>query len=552
MTTAITRDASRETPQMERENPRRAARSVHVQHRSAGGHDFRIAIIGAGFGGVAAAVYLAKAGFHDVTIFERTNGLGGVWHQNTYPGAEVDTFSDWYSYTFKQFDWPKPHSGQAILERYINETVDEYGLRGRVEFETPVVSATWDEDSHRYDVELAGGRIEQFDVVISAVGLFNVPKYPEWPGLETFEGPAFHAARYEHEHDLSDKRVAVVGAGSSGTQIVPALAGKVGHLHCFQRDPNWIAPKGDKDYTPEQRERRKDPKVYRKERRGHWWAETRMLWQGRILREGTKENTAARKALEAHIDAILGHRPDLIEAVMPDHPFFAKRPVKADGFYESLLRDDVTFHRSAVVEVKPDGVVDSTGEHVPVDAIVLATGYRVAEFLGEIDVIGCGGQSIHEYWRERGGPEAFLGMTVPGFPNFFMLYGPNTNMGQIVFNLETQSRFIARTLRWMRRRRLTAVDTRASAHRRFNDWLQRKLRQTVWPEANNYLKDEASGKLVVPFPLPMVYYWAMTKLFGRPGLKALHRAKRGVRNTGHRPGAEGSRRPEREIADAAG
>lgn len=251
-----------------------------------------------------------------------------------------------------------------------------------------------------------------------------------------------------------------------------------------------------------------------------------MLWQGRILREGTKENTAARKGVEAHIDSVLGDCPALKAAVMPDHPFFAKRPVRANGFYETLRRDNVSFRRAAVVRVTPDGLIDSTGEHTALDAIVMATGYRVAEFLGEIEVRGRDGRSIHDYWRDRNGPEAFLGMTVPGFPNFFMLYGPNTNMGQIVFNLETQARFVTRTLARMRRTRRTALDTRDWAHRRYNRWLQRALSTTVWPDANNYLKDEKSGKLVVPFPLPMMYYWAMTHLFGRAAMASLKRVKR--------------------------
>ena len=487
--------------------------------------EFRIAIIGAGFGGVAAAVYLTKAGFHDLTIFERTHGLGGVWHQNTYPGAEVDTYSDWYSYRFKHYDWPRPHSGQQILEAYICETVEEYGLRDRVRLGTTVVSATWDEARHEYRLTFADGSVDRFDVVISAVGLFNVPKYPTWPGLDSFRGPIFHASRYEHQHDFAGKRVAVVGAGSSGTQIVPELASTVGHLFVFQRDPNWIAPKDNTPYSDAERSARRNPATYRKARRSHWWAETKMLWQGRILREGTKENTAARKGLEAHLQAVLGDRPELLAAVMPDHPFFAKRPVKANGFYETLRRDNVTFRRSAVVAMTPDGLIDSRGEHVALDAVVMATGYRVAEFLGEIEVTGLNGRSIHEYWRSEGGPEAFLGMTVPGFPNFFMLYGPNTNMGQIVFNLETQARFVTRTLARMRRSRLTAIDTRDWAHRRYNRWLQHALSTTVWPEANNYMKDD-SGKLVVPFPLPMIYYWAMTHLFGRAGLVALERMTR--------------------------
>lgn len=486
------------------DRPRRPARS---------GSDFRIAIIGAGFGGVAAAVYLTKAGFHDLVIYERTHGLGGVWHQNTYPGCEVDTFSDWYSYKFKPYDWPRPHSAQPVLEAYITETVDEYELRDRVEFGTKVVRATWDEARQLYEVELSDGRTELFNVVISAVGLFNVPKYPNWPGMELFKGPLFHAAKYEHQHDLTGKRVAVVGAGSSGTQIVPALAPRVGHLYAFQRDPNWIAPKDDRDYTPEERAARKSPRVYNRARRQHWWAETKMLWQGRIFKEGTRENLAARKAMEAHIESILGDRPELMAAVMPNHPFFAKRPVKADGYYEALKRDNVTFRRSAVTALNEKGIIDSNGEFYEVDVVVMATGYRVAEFLGEIDVIGRGGRSIHDYWRERGGPEAFLGMTVPGFPNFYMLYGPNTNMGQIVFNLECQSRFVARNLKRMRFWGISALDTREWAHRRFNRWLQNALANTVWPEANNYLKDADTGKLVVPFPLPMMYYWAMTRLF---------------------------------------
>lgn len=505
--------------------PRSPAPAPAQRAASSTGRDFRIAIIGAGFGGIAQAVYLTKAGFHDFTIFERTDGLGGVWHQNTYPGAEVDTPSDWYSFAFKRYDWPKPHSAQPELAEYIKETVEDYGFRDRIRFNTPVRRATWVEDRHGYDLELKDGTVEQFDVVISAVGLFNVPKYPDWPGLDTFRGPAFHAAQYEHQHDLTGKRVAVVGAGSSGTQIVPELAPVVGHLYVFQRDPNWIAPKNNRFFTAEERERRKDPRVYDKTRREHWWAETKMLWNGRILREGTKENTAARKQMLAYIDSILGDRPDLKAAIMPDHPFFAKRPVKADNFYETLCRDNVTFRRSAVVQVTPDGVIDSKGEHFELDAIVMATGYRVAEFLGEIDVIGRGGQSIHDYWNQRGGPEAFLGMTVPGFPNFYMIYGPNTNMGQIVFNLETQARFITRQLQRMQRRGITAFDTHDWAHRRFNRWLQRALGKTVWPEANNYLKDESSGKLVVPFPLPMVWYWAMTHLFRRGAMKSLGRAR---------------------------
>jgi cation diffusion facilitator CzcD-associated flavoprotein CzcO len=212
-------------------------------------------------------------------------------------------------------------------------------------------------------------------------------------------------------------------------------------------------------------------------------------------------------------------RPDLKELVTPNHPFFAKRPVKADGFYDALLQDNVTFVRSPVTSVDPDAIVDANGKRYEVDAIVFATGFRVADFLREMEVFGRGGVSIHEFWDAQGGPEAFLGLTVPKFPNFYMLYGPNTNMGQIVFNLETQARFVARDLRRMRRTGATSLEVRGFAHREFNRRLQIALRKTVWPEANNYLK-ASTGKLVVPFPRPMAYYWALTRLLRRLSAKS--------------------------------
>jgi cation diffusion facilitator CzcD-associated flavoprotein CzcO len=210
--------------------------------------------------------------------------------------------------------------------------------------------------------------------------------------------------------------------------------------------------------------------------------------------------------------------PELKAAVFPNHPYFGKRPVKTDGFYEALRREDVTFRRNAVVGVDETGIIDDHGLHTPVGVIILATGFNPAEYLPGLDVVGRDGASLQQFWAGRGGPEAFLGISVPGFPNFFMLYGPNTNMGQIVFNLETQSRYIARTLVWMRRRRLRVVDVRVGAYEVFNRWLQRALSRTVWPGTDNYLKAHETEKLVVPFPHAMLVYWGMTRLFRRGAL----------------------------------
>jgi cation diffusion facilitator CzcD-associated flavoprotein CzcO len=345
---------------------------------------------------------------------------------------------------------------------------------------------------------------------------------PTWPGLEKFAGPAFHASQWEHEHDLAGKRVALVGAGSSGAQVTAQLAKTAGHLYVIQRDPNWINPVNNRDYTERERLLRKHPRNYDRDRRTHWLAETKMLRGGRILRPGTKENEQARQATAAYLDQCLGDMPELKAAVMPDHPFFAKRPVKADGFYQALRQDNVTFVRASVAEVRENTVIDNFGREYEVDAIVMATGFKVPDFLEKIEVIGRRGISLHDYWDKRGGPEAFLGMTVPGFPNFYMIYGPNTNMGQIVFNLETQARYIVRDLRRLRDSAVGALEVRAAAHRLYNLVLQRELRRTVWPDTNNYLKS-GTGKLVVPFPRPTVYYWALSRLLRRLSAKATGR-----------------------------
>jgi len=233
----------------------------------------RIAVIGAGFAGVAQAVKLRQGGFDDFTVFERGPGYGGVWRQNTYPGAEVDTPSHWYSFSFKQWDWPRTHGQQPELLAYINEAAEDHGLREKTRFDTGVTKLVWDERHHCYDVTLSTGEVEQFDVVISAIGLFNVPRIPDWPGLGTFRGPVFHTAQWDHDVDLSDKHVALVGTGSTGAQLSVALAPQVRHLTIFQRDPGWVTPKGERVLTEDERAALRDPAAYRRARRQSFWLE---------------------------------------------------------------------------------------------------------------------------------------------------------------------------------------------------------------------------------------------------------------------------------------
>jgi len=472
----------------------------------------RVCVIGAGFGGVSLAVGLHKAGIDDFVVYEKASGVGGVWHHNTYPGAEVDTRSHWYSLSVKYFDWPRTHGSQQTLESYINAIVDDYGVRNRFRFETAVTTVTWREQEQNYRVELSDGSVEIFDVVAAAVGLFNVPRYPDWPGMADFAGPIFHSARWEHEHDLAGKRVALVGSGSSAIQITTRLAETAGSLTLFQRSPGWILPKGDRDYTAEEREAFSKRSTYRRERIRLVIAEHRRFSGGSATTPGTKKNLGAKAAAEDYIRTALKDRPDLQVAVTPDHPYMGKRPIQASGFYEALLRDTVTLVPSAVTEVTPKGVIDSEGRLHECDAIVIATGFRATDYLGEIELFGRDGREIHEQWQ--GEPDAFLGLTVPNYPNFYMLYGPNTNAGSITSMLEVQSAFIVRDVRRLARSRSGALEVRPFFHRTYNRWIQRRLAKTAFAQADNYYTTP-SGKLVVPFPLAWIYYWSMGRLLRR-------------------------------------
>ena len=247
-----------------------------------------IAIVGAGMGGIAAGVLFRKAGIETFTIYEQSERVGGTWWDNQYPGAEVDVDSYVYSFPFKRYDWTRTHARQAEIHAYLEETVTEFGLAPHLRLGTGVTRAVWDDDAHVYRLTLTTGEETECHVLISAVGFLNVPYYPDWPGLDEFEGPCFHTARWEHQHDLGGKTVAVVGTGSTASQLVPALQPVVGKLLLFQREPGWVLPKGDRDYTREERARLHNPVVHRYRRAKWYWATEKRLWNGGVYRPGTR------------------------------------------------------------------------------------------------------------------------------------------------------------------------------------------------------------------------------------------------------------------------
>jgi cation diffusion facilitator CzcD-associated flavoprotein CzcO len=472
----------------------------------------RVVIVGAGFGGIAAGVELRRAGVHTFTIYESSLGIGGTWWDNTYPGAEVDVGSPLYCYSFKPHDWTRTHARQPELQKYLEETVDEFGLRAHLRLGIGVRSATWDDERHVWTLELADGSTDECHVLVSAVGFLNVPRYPDWPGLDQFEGPVFHTARWDHQHDLNGKVVAVIGTGSSATQVVPAIQPAVGRLYVFQREPGWILPKGERDLSDAERAAFAKPWARRRERLRQRYALEKSLRGGHLYRPGSKLNEARQRQCLEYIERKLADRPDLREAVTPRYPYGGKRPVIASTFYSALKRENVELVPRAVTSVTRTGVVDSAGVERAVDIIVLATGFEAASYLSRLRVVGRDGRTLQDHWA--GEPRAYLGITVSGFPNFFMLYGPGTNGGEIVSMLEAQAQYAVRAVRRMIRARVSAVEVKPAFEERWHRWLQSRMAGTSWTEAHNYFTSP-TGKVVTQWPSGNMTYRALTKVLGR-------------------------------------
>jgi len=472
----------------------------------------RVAVVGAGFGGIAAGVKLQQAGIRTFTIYEASLGIGGTWWDNTYPGAEVDVGSHLYCFSFKPHDWTRTHAKQPELQKYLEETVDEFGLRRHLQLGVTVAEAAWDDDRHLWRLELDNGTVDECHALISAVGFLNAPRYPDWPGLDTFRGPVFHTARWEHHHDLTEQVVAVVGTGSSATQVVPAIQPVVRQLYAFQREPGWILPKGERDLSREERATLGRPWRRRRERWRLRYLAEKNLWSGHLFRPGTKLNSSRQALCLRYIARQFADRPDLAAEVTPTYPYPGKRPVLASTFYPALKQDNVELVPRAVASVTPTGIVDDDGTERAVDVIVLATGFEAANYLTRLRVVGRDGRSLHEHWCDE--PRAYLGITVPGYPNFFLLYGPGTNGGEIVIMLESQAEYAVRAIKRLWRERVSAVEVRPAFERRWYRWLQSKMDGTSWTMSNNYFRSR-SGTVVTQWPYGNLHYRVLTKLLGR-------------------------------------
>lgn len=467
-------------------------------------HPPRVAIIGAGFGGLGAAVALRRRGIDDLVIIEGADGVGGTWRRNTYPGAACDIQSHLYSFSFApNKSWSRTYARQPEILAYLESVADDFDLRRHLLLGTRVRTARWNEDTWQWDLELErDGRPATLsaDVVVSAVGLFGSMKLPDIAGLGDFGGIVMHTAQWDHGIDLEGKRVAVIGTGASGVQVVPELAKMAGRVTVFQRTPPWMVPKDDRPYTATELARfARDPLAMRRTR----W----QIWKFQHDNTATMADDPIVTARSQFATSFLERTvPDevLRRALTPDYPFRCKRVLLGDDFYRALQQDHVNLVTDPVDRVGETSVVTAAGEAVDVDAIVLATGFETSQYLSGLEVIGAGGRQLHDRWGADA--SAYLGVAVSGFPNFFMLYGPNTNQGgnSIVYILEAGARLVASAVARLARRG-GYLDVRPEAERRYNDQLSADLERSIWTQCSSYFRSP-SGRIVTQWPYTELEY----------------------------------------------
>lgn len=497
--------------------------------RAAAPSGFSVIIIGAGMSGLCAAVQLRNAGI-PYTILERHDSVGGTWLENRYPGCGVDVASHLYSFSFARNDWSKYYALRDELCEYFDRVADDFGVRTNIRFGADVQSAAYDAKTQRWAVQLANsdGSCEtlQATVLISAVGAFNKPKFPPVKELDRFEGPSVHTAQWPPEGvDLAGKRVAVIGNGASAMQVVPEIAETVRSLVVFQRSKHWVAPfEKFKLVVPEPiKFLLRELPLY------HTWYRLRLEWamndkvHPALQRDPSWQhperavnpiNDGYRRFFTRYIVKELGGRQDLLDKVLPDYPPFGKRMLLDNGWYRAIQRDNVELVNDSVGSVGATSLTTSSGSTYDVDVLIWATGFDVVHFLAPMEIRGRSGRTIHEVW-DGDDARAFLGTAVPDFPNFFCLYGPNTQFGHggsLISVVERQMHYVMSVILQMLDHDLGAVEVRSEVHDEYNRALDEANAHMIWthPGVVTYYKN-SRGRVVVSNPFRIVEVWGMTE-----------------------------------------
>ena len=438
----------------------------------------RVAIIGTGFGGLAAAVRLKQAGISDRVLFEKSDDVGGVWRENTYPGAACDVPSHLYSLSFApKADWSRRFAPQAEIHQYLRDVARDFDVLRHIRFTTEVLAAAFDEERGTWRLTLAHGGEYEADVLITATGQLSRPSTPDVPGLDRFAGTTFHSAEWNHDHDLAGERVAVLGTGASAIQFVPAIAPRVAGLTVFQRSAPYVLAKPDRAYQERAKKAfARVPGLLRLSREGNYYSnELRTLGFNTEPRLLFAHKARYRKHLRETVAD-----PELRQKLTPTDPMGCKRILMSNDWYQALQQPHVDVVTERIAEVRPHSIVTADGAEHEVDTIVLGTGFAATEFLAPMRITGRDGRDLHDQWKD--GASAYLGTVVPGFPNLFVLYGPNTNLGHnsIIVMLEAQIGWVVQAVRALRDGRARWLEIRRDVAEAFDAWVQERVGHTVF------------------------------------------------------------------------
>ncbi|ORA11418.1 hypothetical protein BST14_18575 [Mycobacterium arosiense ATCC BAA-1401 = DSM 45069] len=471
-----------------------------------------VVIVGAGFGGLAAAIELKRSGISDLVIFERGSSVGGVWRDNAYPGAACDVPSPIYSYSYAlKPDWSAVFGKQPEILNYLTAVSREFDIESLIRFNTEVTAAEFDDATGQWTVTTASGDLVVADALVLATGQLSRPKVPDVPGLDTFTGRSFHSAQWPQDFDLTDKKVIVVGSGASAIQVVPAIADRVRDLTVVARSPNWVMWKS----------RRVPGRFQTALMRRFGWL--RMLHHIALFLAYevryplvTRAAEPVRRLSQWYLITRLKRYvkdPDEVAAAIPNYRLLCNRLLLSNDWYPTIGRPDVHLVGSAVARVDETGVQTADGRRIDADVIIWCTGFKASEFLAPISILGRGGVNLHQQWAEC--PTAYLGMTVPNFPNMFVLFGPNTNSitNTIVFLLERQAAYVRQALQHKESRGLAWLEVSEPTFHRFQDWLQQKLDRTVFTDNCPGWYTNAQGKVTAMWPASHLRYAWATRAF---------------------------------------
>lgn len=460
-------------------------------------------IIGAGPGGLCMGINLRNAGITDFLILEKATGVGGTWWHNRYPGAECDVESHLYSFSFEQKpDWSKPYAGQAEILEYIEHVAAKYELLPYCRFGVEVRSATWLEQDAIWLVSMADGRQIETRFLVSAIGMFNEIAVPEIDGLADFAGTTVHTARWPDQLDLTGKNVAIIGSAASAIQTAPEIAPIVKSLDLYQRTPQWVMPKNDTPYSAEELDNfRARPDVVEARRQ-----EILRQLEVVLLFSDAGLTSALADAARHNLEAV--ENPEIRRRLTPNWSLGCRRPLISNKYYPIFNRSNVNLIDIGIEQVRTEGIVTSDGELRPADVIILATGFQTTRFLSTLDITGRDGLHIEQAWAD--GAIAYLGVTTSGFPNLFMLYGPNTNGGSFITMLEMQADYVLRKIRDVLNSNSSWIDVRGEAQSDYNERLQADIESvTVWNgNCGGYYRTN-SGRIVTQFPYTMTRYKEM-------------------------------------------